>query len=309
MAAAVLPETKRGRLIKACINGTATDEMRAYYKAHLMDREEVMIGKPVFEMTRKEFREYTIYCENAAYGKLEGGDCPKCRNKGLLYGLSEGGDEYAEECSCMEARRAKQTLADSEYSALLRRCTFTRYTLSHEWQRAALGRCKDWLRQRRYPFLYLGGRTGAGKTHLAVSAFAEKVRMGMHGTFVNWRTESEWLKYHKQDAGYEKQMNGLKRTPLLLLDDLLWQPKGALPTDEDLRLAKEIVDARLYNGRLTILTGNYLLRDLYSLNEELCGRLAEATGGEEKFALLFGADTVNVRLERLDDDGTCPFGV
>ena len=242
-----------------------------------------------------------------APGTLEGGDCPRCRNKGLIYGLAENGDEYAEECTCMEARRAKQEIKDSEYSALLRKCTFTRYTIRHEWQRAALLRCKDWLRQRRFPMLYLGGRTGAGKTHLAVAAFAERVRMGLHGTFVNWRTVSEWLKYNKKDAEYEKRLNGLKRTPLLLMDDFLWQPKGAAPTAEDFRLAKEIVDARLYNGRATILTGNYTVRELYALSEELGGRIVEGTGGEERFALRFGAETVNIRLEEIAADGTCPF--
>ena len=303
----MFPDTKRGRLIRACLNGTATEEMRAYYKANCMEPEEVIFGKPVFEMTGKEFREYTVFCENEKYRTLEGGDCPRYRNKGLIYGLAENGDEYAEECTCMEARRAKQEIKDSEYSALLRKCTFTRYTIRHEWQRAALLRCKDWLRQRRFPMLYLGGRTGAGKTHLAVAAFAERVRMGLHGTFVNWRTVSEWLKYNKKDAEYEKRLNGLKRTPLLLMDDFLWQPKGAAPTAEDFRLAKEIVDARMYNGRATILTGNYTVRELYALSEELGGRIVEGTGGEERFALKFGAETVNIRLEEIAADGTCPF--
>ena len=29
--------SKRARLIRSCIDGTATEEMRAYYKARLMD--------------------------------------------------------------------------------------------------------------------------------------------------------------------------------------------------------------------------------------------------------------------------------
>lgn len=299
--------SKRARLIRSCIDGTATEEMRAYYKARLMDPEEAIFGKPVFEMTGEEFREYTVLCENMQHGDLEGGDCPKCRNKGLIYGLDENGNEYAEECTCMEARRTQQALKESEYSALLRKCTFARYKLTHEWQRAALGKCKEWLRQRKFPFLYLGGRTGAGKTHLAVAAFADRVRMGLHGVFVNWRTETEWLKYHKRDPQYERRINGLKRAPLLLLDDFLWQPKNAVPTDEDLRLAKELIDARLYNGRPTVLTGNYTVRDLYALSEEIGGRIAEGTGGEGGFALTFGAGTENIRLEELAQDGTCPF--
>lgn len=308
MSTAAFPATKRGRLIRACIDGTATDEMRDYYKAHLMEPEEVMFGKPVFEMSGEEFREYTILCENTKQGDLEGGDCPKCRNKGLIYGLDEKGNEYAEECTCMANRRAQQALAESEYGALLRRCTFTRYKLDHEWQRAAMARCKEWLRQRTYPFLFLGGKTGAGKTHLAVATFAERVRMGKHGTFVNWRTESEWLKFHKGEWEHEQRLNGLKRTPLLLLDDFLWQPKGALPTDEDLRLAKEIVDARLYNARPTILTGNYTLRELFSLNEELCGRIVEGSGGAQGFAIEFANTTQNIRFEELAADTGCPFG-
>ena len=300
-------ETKRGSLIRACIMGRATAEQIAYYRRSLMSAEEVILGKPVFEMNAQEFREYTVFCENMKYGDLEGGKCPKCRNKGLIYSLDESGNEYAEECTCMAARRNNAALQDSEYSALLRKSTFGRYRLDHPWQRTALCVCRDWLRQRRFPFLYLGGRTGAGKTHLAVATFADRVRMGKRGIFVNWRTESEWLKFNKKAPDYERRLNNLKRAPLLLLDDFLWR-KSSIPTEEDFALAKEVLDARLYNGRPTIFTGTYTMHELFSLSEELCGRINEGTGGEKRFALDFGAETANMRMEDLFDAEDCPFG-
>lgn len=300
-------QTKQGQVAKACILGKGTEEQRAYYRARLMSAEEVIIGKPVFEMNGREFREYTVLCENMKYGDLEGGKCPKCRNKGLIYSLDKHGNEYAEECTCMAARRNNEALKDSEYSALLRRCTFTRYRLDHPWQRAALLLCRDWLRQKRFPFLYLGGRTGAGKTHLAVATFADKVRMGSRGAFVNWRTESEWLKFNKADPEHERRLNTLKRAPLLLLDDFLWR-KSSIPTDEDFALAKEILDARLYNGRPTIFTAKYTMREMFCLSEEVCGRITEGCGGEKRFAMDFGRETANMRMEALFDAEDCPFG-
>lgn len=111
------------RLMIACMNGTASEEEKAEYKARYMEPEERIYGKAVFEMTAKEFLEYNVLRENMQSGKLKYGDCPKCKNKGYIVGIDSAGNEYMEDCECKQKRENMEALNHSEYSALLRRCT------------------------------------------------------------------------------------------------------------------------------------------------------------------------------------------
>lgn len=303
-------EKNRRELVKQCCIGKGTPKQIEYYRAKSMSPEEVVFGKPVFEMNMREFLEFCVLSENMKQGNLPYGNCPKCKNKGYIVGLDEEGNEYMEDCSCMEKRKNMQQLEDSEYSALLRKCTFERFNLKELWQKEALRKCKEWTQQTRFPLLYLGGKTGAGKTHLAVAAFRVAIMRGLRGKFISWRTMSRDLKMNMTSPDYERKMWSLKKMPLLLLDDFFWSPKGAIPSDEDFRLAKEIIDARFYNGRKTIITSNFTAQDIYTMSEEMSGRLNEFSGGDKNFMLTFGNEIANYRyniaLEKIEDDD-CPF--
>ena len=90
-------------------------------------------------------------------------------------------------------------------------------------------------------------------------------------------------------------MRSLKYAPLLYFDDFLWKPKGAIPTDSDLVLAKEILDARFYNRRRTIITSNFTPRDFYAFSEEIAGRLNEYSGGDRNYTIEFLPEYENYR--------------
>lgn len=287
---------KKQRFMKHCCMGNGTPEQNAYYKQKCMSPEEVIFGKAVFEMDKREFLEFCVLCENLKQGNLPNGNCPKCRNKGYIVGIDDEGNEYQEECSCVESRRNRQELEKSEYSELLRTKTFERFKFKADWQREMVSRCKEWTRQTRYPLLALCGKSGTGKTHLAVATFRIAVARGLHGTFVSWQTISNELKTSMRTGEYERKIRDLKYAPLLLMDDFLWRPKSAVPTEADLRLAKEILDARFYNRRKTILTSNYTLRDYYAMSEEIAGRMNEYSGGDKNFMLEFKPTYENSRF-------------
>lgn len=301
---------KQKAFIKHCCLGKGTREQVEYYKQNCMSAEEVVFGKPVFEMNTREFIEFCVLCENMREGNLPYGNCPKCKNKGYIVGIDESGNEYMEDCSCMDKRKNMRMLEESEYSALLRRCTFERFKLKEAWQKNALAKCKDWTRQARFSLLYLGGKTGAGKTHLAVAAFRVALMRGLHGRFVSWRTMSRELKMNMASPEYERKIRSLKYIPLLLLDDFFWSPKGSIPSDEDFRLAKEIIDARFYNNRKTIITSNFTAQDIYTMSEEMSGRINEFSGGEKNYLLTFGSELENYRynpaMEKITGED-CPF--
>ena len=60
--------TKREKFMKHCCLGNGTEEQNEYYRAHCMSAEEVLIGKPVFEMDKREFLEFCVLCENLKKG-------------------------------------------------------------------------------------------------------------------------------------------------------------------------------------------------------------------------------------------------
>lgn len=288
--------SKMQRFMKHCCLGDGTEEQNEYYRAHCMSAEEVLIGKPVFEMDKRESLEYSVLCENMKKGDLPYGDCPKCRNKGYIVGIDDEGNEYQEECSCVADRRNRRQLARSEFSELLRTKTFGRFKYKEPWQREMVARCKGWTQQKPFPLLALFGKSGTGKTHLAVATFRLSVAKGAHGTFLPWAKVASDLKRLMGTTDYEHMMRDLKYAPLLYFDDFLWKPKGAVPTDSDLALAKEILDARFYNRRKTILTSNYTPRDFYAISEEIAGRLNEYSGGDRKYLLEFLPSYENYRF-------------
>ncbi|MBQ5930544.1 MAG: ATP-binding protein, partial [Clostridia bacterium] len=164
-----------------------------------------------------------------------------------------------------------------------------------EWQRDKLHAVKLWANQKKYPFLYLGGKSGAGKTHLGVAAFYSLVQRGVRGKYMSWRTESRDLKMRMTEFGfYDEKIRELKRVPLLMLDDFLWTNKCE-PSEEDFKLAKEIIDERQAANLRTIFTANYTIKELNDMTEVVGGRIYEACGSKTNFALTYGNECKNYR--------------
>jgi hypothetical protein len=97
-----------------------------------------------------------------------------------------------------------------------------------------------------------------------------------------------------------------------MIDDFLWVQKGE-PSEEDFKLAKEIVEERQAAGIRTIFTANWTIKQLNSLSEVIGGRIYESCGSKTNFALTFGKETKNYRartqqrLTLLDDEEETPF--
>lgn len=291
----------------------ATKEQYNEYMTKHASQAEIEMGKPVALMSWEEFEVYKVLDENLQKGKEKGEYCKLCRNKGYTVKRDSKGYIYNIECSCMAQRRTNEKLQQSEYAKMLTSKTFENFNIKFDWQTKMLHACKKWLAQDKYPFLYLGGKSGAGKSHLAVATFVAYLRRGVDSRFVSWRTESRDLKMRMGDYDfYEPKLKELKEVPLLLLDDFLWGNDNQTPTAEDWRLAKEIIDARGENGRRTIFTSNFNLGLIVSYSEVVGSRLFEYTGGENNFDVELGFEAENYRLngmkyELLKDNSTTPF--
>ena len=288
-----------GGLFMRGMAGKIAENERREYMERYVDQEEKVIGKPLFEMTENEQEAYKCLTFNSGWGKLEGKPCPVCRNKGFML-VRDGKYTVSRSCECTKWRNVEGAMKRSEGYDLLSAKTFENFKLAQPWQKALIARVKAWTRQGEYPFLYLGGKTGTGKTHLAVAALSVMMRKGEDVEFMSWRSDSRDLKMSMTEFPvYRSKLERFKRSAVLMIDDLLWTPKGGAPTDEDFRLAKEIIDVRTARGLKTIITANYTVRGLCELTEEIGGRINYAAGGIKNFAITIGESAENYRMGKL----------
>lgn len=228
--------------------------------------------------TYDDYRRRQIDVMNALPGNLSGIDCPKCKNKGVIYEW-DGEYETARECSCMAARRSLQRIEKSGLQNAMERYTFKSYTALEPWQeqilRSACAYC-------RFPdgWFFVGGQVGAGKTHICTAIVGTLLKSGKSAIYAPWKRLSAELKSCINEPEYTARMDELTQTDCLYLDDFLRTGTGAdgrkaAPTQGDLNLAYEIINNR-YNGRkLTVISSELMLPEILALDDAIGSRIAE----------------------------------
>lgn len=118
---------------------------------------------------------------------------------------------------------------------------------------------KRWIKAEKKPSLYIHGNTGSGKTYFALSLFRSLVEL-----------KKPWMIYVKSDeldeallqAIEEKQektrMAKYMEVPILFIDDLGVER----PSDRMIRQCYSIMDRRVGEGLLTVITSNVPREDL-----------------------------------------------
>lgn len=217
--------------------------------------------------------------ENLKECGLDTYDCPVCNNTGeILY--EKNGMWYGRECECMNRRRSIRRITTSGMTDLLDRYTFANYETPDENRAVikarAMAYCED-----KAGWFYFGGRSGSGKTHLCTAICGELIRVGMNVRYVLWKDMSVQAKASMTDSdAYERIIEPLKKIQVLYIDDLFKVGKGAEPTQGDVNLAFEILNAR-YNDRrkMTIISTELPIEDVLSLDEALGSRIYERAKG------------------------------
>lgn len=270
--------------------GTLTDEERIEYMRNYADEEERYIGKPMFDMNAYELLQLSCYSVNNMAAKLTKEEraaikkpCRLCRDKRFTVHI-DGDQIIAKDCFC---RWKDADPAHKEEYEKLTSCTFERFRINEPWQKAALRKVKVWIAQNKYPFLFIGGKAGTGKTHLAFAAYGILLKRGVEGEYIPWRTSAKDLKGRLKDyVEYgDARISELKRKPLLFLDDALGFSSGGFPEDDDFRLLKELVEARARNGLRTIITSRFRATELHSVSQAAGAVISGACGGTKNFAI------------------------
>lgn len=237
---------------------------------------------------------------NADEGQLhiaDGYHCDKCKNKGMIY-YADGIYTKGERCECWTARTSIRRMKASGLEDVISKYTFAKYKAEEEWQKKVKAAAKSFLVDEQAKWFFMGGASGSGKSHICTAICRELLKnKAVH--YMMWEEEANELKACKMDAEtYQPRMNRLKEVDVLYIDDFFSRHRdGELvkPTDPDIKLAREIMNHRYVNGKITIISSEWYSMEIFDLDDALGGRIIEMCG---KYCLNVGRGTEkNYRLK------------
>lgn len=217
--------------------------------------------------------------ENAVEGDLKGIDCRKCKNRGHI-SIVRDGEVMWQMCECVGARKSLEQIERSGLKSLLDELTFEKYEATAPWQKHALDVAKGFVENGKDDWLFFGGQSSAGKSHLCTAVCGELLRQGTEVKYMMWASESKKLKALVTDAyEYERLMDELRSVKVLYIDDFLKVKRGQQPTDADINLAFEIINYRDVKNLRTIISSEKTIDDIIALDEALGGRINSRSRG------------------------------
>lgn len=209
--------------------------------------------------------------------------CEKCGDTGQIITSDDEGHVYATECSCEKVKRARRMLEKSGLARAVEAMTFGAYQAREPWQQSALQTAQDWtveVLDGKAPWLFFGGQPGSGKTHLCTAACGALLNAGIAVRYMLWVEASRQLKASANDGeSFDRLIRPLIDAPVLYMDDLFKTRKGdqrsiqEAITPADIRVAFEIIDARVRMNRPTIISTEWMLDELLAADEATFSRV------------------------------------
>lgn len=225
--------------------------------------------------------------ERGNLDKEDGHNCEICKNRGYMWELGEYGDGLTHiyvPCECMKVRSMIKKIQRSGLKNIMLEYTFDKYSTNGEWQKNLKERAQAFLKDDTSDWFFIGGQSGAGKTHLCTAITAAYLKKNIAAQYMLWRDDVTKIKAVVNDVEeYHKLVDELKTVPVLYIDDLFKMGKNNQgivqpPTVADINLAYEIINYRYNNsGLVTIISSEYTIGELVKIDEALGGRISEKT--------------------------------
>lgn len=202
-------------------------------------------------------------------------NCERCRNKGCIYVLSEDNEILARNCpDCYNIRASMRLLKNSG----LENKTFDNFFAKADWQRGLLRTVKEFAADTSGSWLFIGGQSGCGKTHLCTAALREIIFTQNRAVrILKWVEASRVLKAAVNDNGYASEADRYKGAEVLYIDDL-FKGGGNVISNADLRLAFELLDYRYLKNLTTVISSEFSFDRILRADEAIGGRIREKAG-------------------------------
>ena len=246
------------------------------------------LGCEVMSAQEREQAKADAY--NSSEGDLDKEDgyhCDICKNKGMIASVVHNEQfgyfsEVFKPCKCHKARNAIRRLNKSGLKNVVKEYSFDKYQAEEPWQQTIKNSALQFCKDDDHNFFFIGGQSGAGKTHICTAIAVEYIRKGKEVRYMLWRDEISKIKaVVNEGEEYGNLMNSLKQTDVLYIDDLFKNGKGEdgktkPPTSADINAAFEIINYRYNNKNLiTIISSERTLTELLEIDEAVAGRIAE----------------------------------
>lgn len=220
---------------------------------------------------------------NAEAGDLhlyDGYECEKCNNRGWSY-YAKGAYIYRGNCECWKARNTIRRMNESGLANVIRKYTFARYKPVDEWQKHIKETALRFVSDDRAKWFFIGGASGSGKSHICTAICRELLKT-KDVQYMLWEEESNELKSNKMDAEtYQPRMKRLKEVDVLYIDDFFSRHRdneAVRPTDADIGLARELLNHRYFNEKITLISSEWYSTEIFEMDEALGGRIIELGG-------------------------------
>lgn len=214
---------------------------------------------------------------NQSEGSLTGYNCPKCRNKGSIAYLQDG-MEMHRVCECMAIRQNQSNITQSGLSDAIRTKTFDAYQCKEAWQTALKENVMRYAEKNRSQWMYIGGQSGAGKTHLCTAVCGVLLQRGLQVRYEMWQTIFRDL---SQFATRQTRFQQLTQAQVLYIDDFLKPINNNFDdtNPKEVSVAFEILNERYTRNMVTIISSERIFRDLLAADKALAGRIKERCNG------------------------------
>ena len=227
-------------------------------------------------------------------------NCTVCNDLGWLTKNIDGSD-FLYKCDCLIKKEAEKSLKFSgiDISAFNRQ-TLESFSVTSQFQADMKQKSKRFCNQTEYPFFFIGGQVGAGKTHICV-AICHMFHDG--GKRFKYVVAPQMLADLKNavndDEEYNRILSSLVNANVLYIDDLFKgksQDTSAI-TSADVRHLFTAINYRYLNNKITIISSELTMSELLAVDEAVASRISQRCGGDDNFCLSIRRDkTRNYRM-------------
>ena len=161
--------------------------------------------------------------------------------------------------------------------------TFEKFKAEDEYQKRMLEKCRKFVSQDAFRWLYISGQPGCGKTHLGTAVCSDFLSRGQPTRYMTHRELINTMIASQNDADYYDIVREYGTVAVLYLDDFFKPVKNdrgevTRPTAAEIKHTFEVINMRLVRNAVTIITSERSLMEICDVDEALGSRIKQRCG-------------------------------